>query len=282
MRRVLITGASGFIGKAIVSAATDVEVLLGSREPSDAPNTVLLDLNQPGQVRNTLMQTRPDSLIHLAWQGIPDFSEHTNQLNLRQGRHLVEAALQAGCKHLVMTGSCMEYRGLQGSVSEEQSASEPDALADVKLKLLAQTLQLWPHRLVWLRPFYVYGEGQRAAALIPSVISSLKNGEVPVLAGTCQAHDFIDVHVVAEAVWRLLKHETAHGIFNIGTGQLRLVDQIKSWATSLWYEEPLTTVPQSPAGFFASTKRLEDATDWVPPDVMLQTLRQLITDAKNA
>lgn len=282
MKRVLITGASGFIGKAMVSAATDVELLLCSRQHSDAPNLIQLDLNQPEQVLNVFMETRPDSVIHLAWQGIPDFSEQTNALNLKQGRHLVDAALQAGCKHLIMTGSCMEYRGLQGAVSEEQFSAEPDALASVKLKLLAQTQQMWPHRLVWLRPFYVYGKGQRAAALIPSVISALQNGEVPVLTGTSQAHDFIDVHVAAEAVWRLLKNDAAHGIFNIGTAQLRLVDQIKSWATSLWYGEPLTTVPQSPAGFFASTKRLEDTIDWAPPDVMLQTLRQLITDAKNA
>lgn len=282
MKRVLITGASGFIGNALVAAAPEIEVIFASRHPSVLPGHILMDLNQPQQVLDVLMGTRPDTIIHLAWQGIPDFSESMNTINLQQGHHLVQAALRSGCERLVMTGSCMEYRGLQGCVNEEQFSDEPDALARVKLQLLEQTRQCWPHQLLWLRPFYVYGHGQRAAALIPSLLSGLKKGEVPVLSGSSQAHDFIDVGGVAEAVWRLLANDKAEGVFNLGTGQLRLVDEIKSWVTALWFDQPLCTLPQLPLGFYADTARLKSATSWVPPDKMKQTLRKLVTDAKQA
>ena len=78
--RVLLTGATGFLGRAALKALTNRghEVLALSRQPAPMhlPAQVRWlksDLNQPDSYRTAVTEFSPQSALHLAWEGIPDF-----------------------------------------------------------------------------------------------------------------------------------------------------------------------------------------------------------------
>src|SRR5260370_41565736 len=124
--RILLTGAGGFTGSAVLRRlhAQGHPVIAVDRSPealarvaAQTPGTVthVVDLASAGAVAGAvdrlLREERPDALIHLAWYTDPaDYlTSHQNLASLAATNALVEAALATGCRKLVVGGSCVEY-----------------------------------------------------------------------------------------------------------------------------------------------------------------------------
>src|SRR5690349_3801265 len=117
--RVLVTGAGGFIGahavRGLLSAGHDVIALDRPEASLDRIATILdtvevarIELGDQPRVAELLRQSRPDAILHLAWYADPrDYLVGAANLgSLAVTTRLVEAALAAGCRKLVLTGSC--------------------------------------------------------------------------------------------------------------------------------------------------------------------------------
>ena len=124
--RVLIAGASGFIGQPLVDSLEKQghTVLALSRAifcgiQKEAITWLSADLSSPLTYQDSIRNFSPEILIYLAWQDIPDFSLKKSQENLKQSLDFISFIIDLGsCKKIVVSGSCFELNQLQGECKE--------------------------------------------------------------------------------------------------------------------------------------------------------------------
>lgn len=225
--RIVLTGGTGFIGRAclrlLIKTTDDVLVLARRPRGTDAADRMhwrVADLNDPASYAATLAEFRPDTAIHLAWEGIPDYSLENSLKNLAAGARFAERLFHAGCRRFVAGGSCWEYGALAGTVREGDdpcSVGVFGACKTAQRHVLDALATAAGASLAWARIFYVYGPGQKAASLAPSLCADLRAGR-PLQPRTPQAvNDFIYVDDVARGLLTLAGAD-AGGVFNLGSG----------------------------------------------------------------
>jgi nucleoside-diphosphate-sugar epimerase len=231
-RRILVTGASGFIGAHLCRrmAGAGAEVHAISRQPPGAADIPVqwwqADLGDRTAVREVVAGVRPGLILHLAGEvvGARGIEQVMPTLcgNLLSTVHLLEAAVESGCERVVLTGSI-----------EEPNQGDPAAVPSspyAASKLAATGYGRMFHALygldvVILRVFMVYGPAQRdPRKLVPFVINTLLRGETPSLSSGRRPVDWIHVDDVVEAFMAVARSTAGGGgIFEIGSGSLLTV-----------------------------------------------------------
>lgn len=222
--RILVTGLSGFVGKALLPLinSKDVYAIGRSQPPASFCGSFLsINLNDHDTVKSLIEDIRPDACIHLAWQDIPRFDAISCAANFANSVNLISGLAEAGCRKVIQVGTCLEYLGLNGSCSESQLGPKLDLLARFKhsLNLVSEEL-LKEIDYHWIRPFYIYGIGQRDAALLPHIIREFKVGNVPLLKFPEASNDYIHVSDVARLIVHVLNNPISAKIINAGSGRL--------------------------------------------------------------
>jgi UDP-glucose 4-epimerase len=285
-RRILITGATGFIGARIAERLHErghsLGLLLRNPKPADraaaiygACPMIRGDLQSPASYADALRAFRPDTLVHAAWTGVSgaDRNDPAQIGNITAIATLLEAAIAAGIESFIGLGSQAEY-GPQNRKLDERAPTAPTTLyGQSKLAACGVTgamCRLKRLRHVWLRVFSVYGPRDNPAWLIPSLIAKLRRGEVPELTECEQIWDFLYIDDAADAVVAVLESPAAAGIFNLGSGDGRplrdtimlLRDIVRPGA-----ELGIGHVPYRPDQVMhleADVTHLRDATGWRP------------------
>ena len=227
--RVLITGASGFIGRPLSLKLADLgcEVLAISRVvPTWSEKSTIFwlkaDLSSPLSYQKKIKSFRPEVVIHLAWQDIPDFSFEKSVINLSQSLEFLNFVIGIeSCKKILISGSCREYGRVKGECLETDPALPKDHFTWAK-----NALYSWLHiickqkdiQLLWMRIFYAYGPGQRLESLIPSILTNLKQGKLPELRTPKNANDFIYVDDIVNAFSQAVVVNNSSMIYNLGSG----------------------------------------------------------------
>jgi UDP-glucose 4-epimerase len=273
--RIVLTGGSGFIGGVCLRVAirSGHEMLALSRRPSAAlpdgtATWVAADLNDVSSYDAALAAFRPDAAIHLAWEGIPDYSLENSLRNVASGVRFAERAFAAGCRRFVAGGSCWEYGALVGRIPE---CAEPrqvgifGACKTAQREVMTALADAAGATLAWARIFYAYGPGQKAISLAPSLCADLLAGRAPRPRTPHAVNDFIYVDDVAEALITLAGSEIP-GIFNVGSGAgMRVADFAAEFARAAGMDMPVPPVDSvaPSAGPVADIERLK-ALAWTP------------------
>lgn len=238
--RVAVTGASGFVGRHVVSALLerDDEVVAISRHPDatndDAVTPIAFDITDAGGL--TLEQLgNPDALVHLAWGGLPNYrSAHHLERELRIHSSFLQSCIQSGINRILVAGTCLEYGLQSGELSESMSCKPVTTYAQAKCALheyLLELAQRHSFELCWLRMFYLYGDGQFPTSLYSQLKSALETGKKSFdMSAGDQVRDFIDVDVAARQIAALTHINAAQGVMNICSGDpIRVVDKVREW-----------------------------------------------------
>lgn len=225
--RVLITGASGFLGRPclLLLRARGHGVLALSRHPrptgiDEGVQWHVADLNDADSYEPAIRGFAPESALHLAWEGIPDYGLTTSLRNTSIGCVLGDVLFKAGCRHLAVSGSCWEYGKVSGLVKETDAPVAPDVFGAAKASqrlMLDALARAAGATLAWGRVFYPYGPAQKATSLAPALCRAVLAGDKPVLKTPHAVNDFIYVDDAAEALV-VLTEAMISGIFNIGSG----------------------------------------------------------------
>ena len=283
--RIFITGGTGFIGKHVVMRLIQgghaICVLSREENKQEQCSYIKGDMASIEKWKEKLTAFKPEAVMHLAWEGIPDTSEEMAKKNLQMSLDLLELAGRAGCETFLGTGSCLEYGGLKGKVREEDVGTPPNSLYKAKVELYekgkerAERLGI---KFIWARPFYVYGPGQKKGSLIPQIIATFKKGEELKLQDPNAANDFVYVQDVADALTLLLEKEALAGAYNIGYGRLTSVRNIvQAVAKTMGIPTPkLPPLGISHPPFFADTKKIEQATGWKPSTKLEEGIQNMI------
>ena len=221
---ILVTGAGGFIGQALVTELRErgVEFVGVMRRP--AQNYVVVDLCDALAVRSLLASVRPDLIINLAAVGVHhDYrsAEEVVNVNVRLPVLLAER-MPERCR-LVHVGSMSEYLG--GANVTEAAPRGSDTLYGRSKIAADDLLALIPRSIVRARVFGVIGVGERMSRLIPTIVNSWKSNQPILLSDGAQVRDVLHVSDVARALLSLVSSKVS-GAVNVGSGEGHTVREI--------------------------------------------------------
>lgn len=228
--KIAVTGASGFIGRHVLNelAKQPVEVIAVVRADSaqnlTLPCTRMIQLDIADAPANAFeLMGQPDALIHLAWDGLPNYrSLHHFESELPSQYRFLKTLITAGLGNLLVTGTCFEYGMQSGALSENALPQPNNPYGFAKDTLRSQLEYLkstHPFQLTWARLFYLYGEGQAANSLLPQLKQAAERGD-PVfnMSGGEQLRDYLPITQVARHIVSLALAEKAVGTVNISSG----------------------------------------------------------------
>lgn len=212
--KILITGASGFIGSYLIKKLKKKNLLLTSKKNK---NYISIDLIKENFTK--LDSHKIDTCIHLAWSGIPDYSKKNSQKNYNDSIKLFNYLYKSGCKKIISLGSCWEYNEDFGKKNENSSDKSQNIFGHYKKKLAKDGLKLskkFNSEFVWLRIFYVYGD--RKKGLLKILNENYQKKTKINLLYPYKFNDFIFIDDVVDFIKKSIKLKK-NGIFNVGTGK---------------------------------------------------------------
>ena len=230
--RVLVTGATGFVGRHVVRrllASGHTVVAIGRSEDRAC---TLPWFKQVEFVAHDLQNAAldwqessiPEVLIHLAWPGLPNYRDffHISK-NLPSDLHFLETAIQAGVPHLIVAGTCLEYGMQYGPLSEEMETHPFTAYGFAK-DALRKSLEIlrgrYPFTLQWIRLFYMHGEGQNPNSLLSQLDRALDEGrESFEMSAGDQLRDYLPIETIARCFDWAIKHPDMSGVINCCSGK---------------------------------------------------------------
>ncbi len=281
MKRVLVTGAGGFIGRQTLSPlqSAGYEIHAASLTiPAEAPSGICWytsNLLNAAEIEALCQTVRPTHLLHLAWYAEPGkfWNAPQNDQWLEAGQTLVEAFFRNGGRRAVFAGTCAEYEMGHGQCIENQTPLRPATLYGACKNKLHQFASAFAEQndlsVAWGRVFHLYGSYEHPQRFVPAVIRSLLRGEEARCTAGTQLRDFMHVRDVAAAFVALLQ-SPAEDAVNIASGQpVQLADIALHIATYLGAEEllnlgALPTPAGEPSALTASVARLNHEVKWIP------------------
>jgi len=209
MKTILLTGASGFVGKQISKALNEskfriVPVVRTGKESSfqNQPNVARIvcspDIFQESTDWWAEQCKDIDVVIHAAWYAEPGkYLQSSKNMDCLIGSlNLAKGAAIAGVKRFVGIGTCFEYDLSAGVLSKDTPLNPLTPYASAKAALymgLSQWLQEQSVDFAWCRLFYLFGEGEDERRLVPYLHKQLAKGEAVDLTSGKQIRDFLDV-----------------------------------------------------------------------------------------
>jgi nucleoside-diphosphate-sugar epimerase len=227
---IALTGATGFVGRHVLdellARGQTVAATLrpGSSPPRQAPELrwVEVDIAQPPARAYQRLEC-PEVLIHLAWEGLPNYqSLHHFETELPRHYQFLADLVRQGLPTLIAAGTCLEYGMQYGPLASDGPTLPVNPYGFAKDALLRQLKFLrlqHPFQLIWTRLFYMYGDGQSQGSLLPLLRREIAKGSREfAMSGGEQLRDYLPVTEVAR---QLVDHALAPrdlGAINICSG----------------------------------------------------------------
>jgi len=235
MKKILVTGATGFIGNYVVKELlkNNCQVIATSQNEYKASSFpwfpqvkfIPFDLKDYDNAINYFEYFhKPDAMIHLAWEGLPNFEDDFHIVsNLPRHYRFLQNILHNGLKDITITGTCLEYGLQEGCLMEDSTALPGTAYANAKdsLRKMLLELQLQEQFIFkWVRLFYMFGNGQNANSILAQLDKAIALGEPSFnMSGGEQVRDYLPVEQVAKYLVKIALQNKVIGIINCCSGK---------------------------------------------------------------
>lgn len=242
--KVLVTGATGFIGNYVVKELLNREqkVIATSSNQGKAINFdwfnkveyIQQDIHH---ISGNLVETfsNPEALIHLAWSGLPNYKKlsHIEDEMLPQFL-FIKNLVSNGLKNINIVGTCFEYGMQEGKLSETMQADPMNAYSiakDTLRKCVELLQQESSFSLKWLRLFYMYGQGQNERSILAQLQKSIdeKQSVFKMSLGE-QIRDYLPVEMVAKYIVDCSLQSSIDGIINIASNKpIKIIKLVETY-----------------------------------------------------
>lgn len=234
MKKILVTGATGFIGNYVVQELLKNNCIVIATSPDEQKAKQYSWFNKVKYIPFKLENfdnginyfsffDEPYIVIHLAWEGLPNYKSLFHfEDNLPRHYSFLKNLVLNGVTDITITGTCFEYGMQQGCLNEDLPSmpANPYALAKDTLRKFLQELQkINRFHFKWVRLFYMYGSGQNPNSLLSQLDKALANGESTFnMSGGEQVRDYLPVEKVAEYIAAIALQNCTEGIINCCSG----------------------------------------------------------------
>lgn len=237
-KRVLVTGANGYIGRHVV------EELL-KRDYGVIASDFLYDDVNPAALRcnaeifsgsKTIFEETgsPDLCIHLAWRDGFVHNSPQHMLNLSKHYEFINNMVEGGCENIAVMGTMHEVGYWEGAITSDTPCS-PLSQYGVSKNALRQSLMLFRqqknYNLYWLRAYYILGDDTKNHSIFTKILEAAQQGkkEFPFTTGK-NKYDFISVTELAKRIVAASVQEKYTGIINVCIGKpISLAEQVETF-----------------------------------------------------
>jgi len=294
--KILVTGATGFIGSAFSRLALSRGHSIGGMmlptektplglEPNERTTWFKGTLAEPPW--HEIKKFKPEVCVHFAWIATPGvyLESPENENYFHWSREFVRRTCELGAKRIVAAGTCIEYRITNEKLSEDKTPIE-----------LTTTYARWKNALrialeedskksgfgfAWTRVFYPYGVGEHPARLCSSIIQKLGRGEKIELKTPNSAKDYIYIEDLASAFLTVLEKQF-EGTINLGTGIGIAVKEIAQTLGQMMHRPELIKEidpPQiDPLGYVVADASKLRGLGWKPANDLRRGLGKLLAN----
>ena len=225
--KILVSGATGFLGSNITKKLklNHKVMILTRKKKSNQKNVIQVqcDLNIKESYIKKIKNFQPELFLHLAWEGIPNFNISNCNKNIRISKNIIGEVIKIkACKKIIVSGSCLEYDSLVKRAKENSKLNYKNNFSKAKIKLykwINKKIDKTNISFSWVRIFYVYGNGQRAGSLIPTLLKNLKENKKIDVKYPNNNCDFIHIDDVVRFFMLIITKKFKSGIYNLGTGK---------------------------------------------------------------
>lgn len=249
MKKLLITGATGFIGRACVSVlnnSPDYEIHAISRKKLNQSNISwhLCDLLNFDETKSLIETLKPDFLIHLAW-----YVEFQDYLHSMQNYDYINATVNLykqfsinGGKNAVLAGTCAEYDSSLENPDEHAHLNPNTNYGKAKKQTYELISELYKKNstyasFIWTRLFNLFGPYEDLNRLFPYIISNYLAKQIPQIKNPNVIRDYTFVENLAETLVALLKANCS-GAINIGSGDIYSLAEINDIIRQKLFQMP--------------------------------------------
>lgn len=282
MKSVLLTGATGFIGRwaiaPLIARGYTVHAVSSKPAVRNSNENVIwhqIDLLDADETENLLQTVRPSHLLHFAW-----YVEHGKFWNspenlkwLRASLHLIKKFVENGGDRIVAAGTLSEYEAAGEGFISETARLNPRSLYAATKTALYLTLEKYAEvagiSFAWGRIFFLFGKYEAPLRLASSVTRSLLCNEIAKTSHGNQIRDFLSTEEAASAFVALLDSDV-QGAVNIASGEARtikeFIGQIADLTGNRENIEFGAIVPprDEPKSLVADVTKLREEVKWKP------------------
>jgi len=231
--KIAVTGATGFIGNYIITELLKYNfdvVACGIESEKELSFEWMkkvkykkCDLNENHKNWYSFFE-KPDLLLHLSWQGLPNYGELFHiERNLPKNYLFLKNMIENGLENIVVSGTCFEY-GKKSGVLREDLETKPNnsyGLAKDCLRRALEELQKkFDFNLKWIRLFYIYGGRQNPNSILSQLRLALEKGDKTFnMSFGEQLRDYLPVERLAEYFVKISIQNKINGIINCCSGK---------------------------------------------------------------
>lgn len=238
MKKVIVTGANGFIGSSLVKRLIENNIKVISIVRNRYSNCELLpqsknnkivycDLSEIENLKNLIKDRDIDVFYHLAWEGVNGKEKANQAIQLKNIEITLNCAMVAKeieCKKFICSGTIAEQQvnslKYLNNVNGGTMYGISKHCSHLLLETYCKTIGL---DFVWMQFSNIYGKDNKTGNLISYTIKALENGNEAKFGPALQYYDFIYIEDLIEVVLLLGEKKNNHNFYFIGTGNPRLL-----------------------------------------------------------
>ena len=236
MKNIIVAGANGFLGSALIQRLMNEDVHIwalsrrGTENICTDKNITWIEEHTTKEPFDSFPQNVDfDAFYNFAWKGVngPDKGNYAVQCNnILLTLHYAEFAHRLGCKKYLCAGTiaeqAVESLGALKKVPAGMMYSAAKNCSYIMLETYCKNIGL---DFVWMQISNIYGPQNKTGNLISYTIEQLKKGEPATFGPAQQPYDFLYVDDLIEAIYRLGMRPTEQHFYYIGSGTPRILEE---------------------------------------------------------